>query len=307
VVVLGRHDRHREGRPWLEEALAAPGPEIDPPVRAYALSVLCYIAGQQLDFERAVPAGEQAIALSRTLGNELALASAKQALALTLEAADEHERSSLLLAEARGVLDAAEVHQRVVVNDIITSVQALTMGDLDRLDSASQEVLRRCEVIDYEPYRCWGHLLRARLHQERQNIAGAVAECQLAVSSARLLDLAHFRSFALTQLGQLTAITGNLLGAKTLLEEAIAEAEKAGAGCFAAFAKVALVEVLRQQETRQTPTPYFKRSSIGAPALLKAEVGSRFTGALQTIRSSLRRLRNRQLTCRAERDAKRRA
>jgi hypothetical protein len=135
----------------------------------------------------------------------------------------------------------------VVVNDIITSVQALAMGDLDRLDSTSQEVLRRCGVIDYEPYRCWGHLLRARLHQERHDIAAAVAKCQLAVSSARLLDLTHFRSFALTQLGQLTALPGNLLGAKALLEEAIEEAEN-GAGWFIAFAKVALAGVRRQQE-----------------------------------------------------------
>jgi hypothetical protein len=72
------------------------------------------------------------------------------------------------------------------------------------------------------------------------------AECELAVSSARLLDLAHFRSFALTQLGQLT--TGNLLGAKTLLEEAIEEAENAGPGWFIAFANVALADVRRQQE-----------------------------------------------------------
>jgi hypothetical protein len=116
------------------------------------------------------------------------------------------------------------------------------------------------------------------------------AECELAVSSARLLDLAHFRSFALTQLGQLT--TGNLLGAKTLLEEAIEEAENAGAGWFIAFANVALADVRRQQETRQTPSPYFKRSSIGVLVPLPAEVVSRSIGASQTILSSMRQPRD---------------
>jgi predicted HicB family RNase H-like nuclease len=76
----------------------------------------------------------------------------------------------------QAALDKVLDHQRVVVNDVITSVQALAMGDLDRLDSASQEILRRCDVIDYEPYRCWGHLLRARLHQERHDIAAAAAQ-----------------------------------------------------------------------------------------------------------------------------------
>ena len=42
--------------------------------------------------------------------------------------------------------------------------------------------------------------------------------------------------------------TGNLLGAKALLEEAIEEAENAGAGWFIAFANVALADVRRQQE-----------------------------------------------------------
>ena len=116
------------------------------------------------------------------------------------------------------------------------------------------------------------------------------AECELAVSSARLLDLAHFRSFALTQLGQLT--TGNLLGAKTLLEEAIEEAENAGAGWFIDFANVALRTSAASKKTRQTPSPYFKRSSIGVLVPLPAEVVSRSIGASQTILSSMRQPRD---------------
>ena len=147
----GTTDRHRDGRRWLDAALAAPEAAIDPPVRARALTVLGYLAGQQLDLAVAVDAGERAVVMCREIGDELGLAAANQALALTLEAAGQHDRSAALLAEARTVWDAAGVHGQVAANDVVTSVRALVAGDLDVVDAASREVLRRCALAGVDP------------------------------------------------------------------------------------------------------------------------------------------------------------
>ena len=134
--------------------MPAPSAAIDPELRAKALTVLGYIAGQQQDLDVAIAAGEEALAMSETFGDELATASARQALGLTLEAAGRHDRSAVLLAAARRVWDAADMHHRIAANDMITCVRALVACDLDTVDTASREVLRRCALVDFEPQRC---------------------------------------------------------------------------------------------------------------------------------------------------------
>lgn len=185
-------DRHREGRRRIEEALRVAGPATDPLVRARALTVLGFIAGQQLDVEVALAAGQRALADCLDVGNELDVAVARFTLALTFEAADDHERSSELLARARPVWDAAGVHARVMSVDFVTCVRALTTGDLDLADATSRELLRRCALIDYEPFRCWGRLARARLEEARHDLGAATTECEGALASARRLGLAHY-------------------------------------------------------------------------------------------------------------------
>jgi hypothetical protein len=239
----GGTDRHREGRQWLEEALRAPLAATDPQVRAKALTALSYVAGQQQDLEVAIAAGEESLAASEAFGDELATASARQALGLTLETAGDHERSAALLAAARRVFDAAGLHQRVSANDVITCVRALLAGDLATVDSASREVLRRCALIDFEPYRCWAHLVRVRLAEARADLDTAATECAAAVASARRLELAHVVSFALTQQGRVGALRGDPAAAEAALTEAIAVADAAGAGWFGAMARVALADV----------------------------------------------------------------
>jgi predicted ATPase len=243
----GSTERQREGRQWLEEAMRVPDSEIEPSVRARALTVLGYIAGQQLDFIRASAVGEEALSLSTMLGDVVGIASAKQALGVTLEGAGYHARSKALLAEARAVWDAYGMHQRVATSDIVTCVQALADGDLSLVDSTSQEVLRRCAFIDYDPYRCWGHLIRARLEEARHDLPTAGRECANALSAARRLGLAHFISFALIQTGHIAALADDLVAAESLLTEEIGVADSAGAGWFAALARVELSCVLEQQ------------------------------------------------------------
>jgi len=240
-------DRHREGRRWIEDALRVLEPEVDPLVRARALGALGYLAGQQLDVATALSAGEAAVSGTTALGDDRDVAAARLLLGLTCEAAGDHARSAALLAQARPVLDAADLHSRVVAADIVTSVRALATGDLDLVDRASREVLRRCARIDYEPHRCWGHLVRAGLELARNDLGAATTECAAAVASARKLGLAHYLSFALTQSGRTAALAGDLLVAEAALAEAIDTADRAGAGWFGAFARVGLADVRRAQ------------------------------------------------------------
>ena len=239
----GSTDRQREGRRLIEEALALGGAAIDAPLRAWALTVLGYLAGQQLDLAVAVDVGERALALSREVGDELGLAAAQQALGLTLETAGQHDRSAALLAPARAVWDAAGVHQQVAANDVVSCVRALATGDLDAVDATSREVLRRCELGGRGPFACWGHLLRARLAELRGDREEAAAECARATAAARELGLAHHLSFALDRSGRLAADRGDLPAAEALLTEALDVAESAGAGWFAALARVDLADV----------------------------------------------------------------
>jgi predicted ATPase/DNA-binding SARP family transcriptional activator len=242
----GSSDRHREGRRWVEEALAAADADAPVALRVRALNALGYLAGQQLDLERALEVGEQAVALSAGLDDELAAAEAEQALGLTLEQAGDHERSAHLLAAARAVFDAHDLHQRVLANDVVSCVRALAADDLDLLDTLTREVLRRCALIDYEPHRCWGYLVRARLEERRRDLKAAAKECESAVASARRVALPHFVSFALTQLGRVALLDDDLERAETALGEALAVAEEAGAGWFAAVARVRAAEVRRR-------------------------------------------------------------
>ena len=218
---------------------------IEPAARARALTVLGYLAGQQLDLGVARAAGEESLALSLALGDEQTVAMARQALGLTLEACGEHDRSASLLAQARLVWDAAGSHHHVATNDVVSAVRALAVGDLQQLDTASREVLRRSALIGFDPLRCWGHLLRARLAETRHDVATAAAECAKAVAVARRLDLAHNLSFALTQSGRVAARDGDLDGAEAAVTEAVAVAEGVGAGWFVALARVGLADVRR--------------------------------------------------------------
>ena len=101
-------DRHHEGRRWLEEALAtAADGDAPAEARARALTSLCYLAGQDRDVDRAIEAGETAIALAEESGSRWAVASAKHAMALVLFDTGDAERAQRFVADARVVMEEA--------------------------------------------------------------------------------------------------------------------------------------------------------------------------------------------------------
>jgi ATP/maltotriose-dependent transcriptional regulator MalT len=111
----------------------------------------------------------------------------------------------------------------------------------------SREVLRRASLIGYEPFRCWGHLVRATVAQRRGVIEAALAEGRLALDSARQVDLAHYIAFAQVQLGRVIAVDGDARAAESVLREGLATAVTAGADWFASLARIRLAELLGRQ------------------------------------------------------------
>ncbi|MGZ4136749.1 MAG: BTAD domain-containing putative transcriptional regulator, partial [Actinomycetota bacterium] len=82
-AISDRHG-HDEGRAWMDEALGLPQEGVAPAVRAHALAILSYLAGQELDVEVAVAAGEEALALAGDVGRTRPLALAHMVLAMAL-------------------------------------------------------------------------------------------------------------------------------------------------------------------------------------------------------------------------------
>jgi len=140
-------------------------------------------------------------------------------------------------------------------------VRALVTGALDPADATSRELLRRCALVDDEPFRCWGRVARARLEEARHELGAAVVECTAAVASARRLGLAHYLSLALAETGRIAALAGDVAHAEAASAEAVDTAEQAGAGWFAASARAALADVRRTLGDRS-----------GADALLRQVV-----------------------------------
>jgi predicted ATPase/DNA-binding SARP family transcriptional activator len=146
----GVADRHGEGCAWLEAALAAASEAVPPGVRAAGYTVLSYLAGQQDDLERAVQAGERAIALATEAGDEWEHARAKQTLALVLGAAGQPQRAASLLGEARAAMEATGEDFWVAASDLITAASGIRAGQVDLVERTSRQVLAQTRRIGYE-------------------------------------------------------------------------------------------------------------------------------------------------------------
>jgi predicted ATPase len=240
-------NRHAEGGAWLEAAVAAAGGELTDAQRARALTGLCFLAGQKTDVARAVAWGKQAVALSAEAGDHWNAAWAKQALALALEISGDRERAAVLLEDARRVLDASGDHWRVAANELIRSMDAVATEQTEIVAARAAEVLWRAEVLGYDPFICWGHLLRAWVAERTGDLVEARDACEAALAAARKVRVGHFVAFSLTQLGRVAGLGDDPGAAEAALQEAVAEAEACGARWFEALARLRLAEVRVRQ------------------------------------------------------------
>ncbi|WP_433306143.1 BTAD domain-containing putative transcriptional regulator [Actinoplanes sp. CA-030573] len=263
----GAADRHAEGSAWLEGALsgadavpAPPGAVVAVPavVRAAAYTTLSYLAGQGGDVERAVRAGERAVALAAEAGDDWEGARAKQTLALVLGAAGEAERAATLLAEARAVMVATGDDFWVAASELIDAMDAVRSGMADAVGHKGRSILGRARRAGYEPFECWARLLLAAAAERQGDVAAAAGELAAALDVAGRIGLPHYLAFVRTELGRLAMGEGDLTRARALQEEAVAAAEAGDSPWHAALARCSLAETLRRAGEAEAALALFR-------------------------------------------------
>ena len=93
------HGYFSEGRRWMEAALAR-DPHAPPAVRALALLTTSVLAYGQADHARAAPLAEESLALYRSIGDPLRIASALSMVGLIAAGLKQYERAIPLMEEA---------------------------------------------------------------------------------------------------------------------------------------------------------------------------------------------------------------
>jgi predicted ATPase/DNA-binding SARP family transcriptional activator len=235
-------DRHHEGRRWLEEALEV-GDDAPQDVRARALTSLCYLAGQDREVNRAIEAGEEAIALAEVAGSRWAVASAKHAMALVLFDTGDAERAQRLVADSLVVMEEEGEDWRVCALELISSSAAVRSGDLRDAADAARRVLERATHIGYHPFMCWAQIQLGVLANRADRPSDARVELEVALALARDLELPHYVSFVRSLLGGVAVRIGDTTSARLSYAEALDIADEAGAPWFAALARVGLAAV----------------------------------------------------------------
>jgi predicted ATPase/DNA-binding SARP family transcriptional activator len=236
-------DRHHEGRRWLEEALQV-GDSAPAEVRAHALTSLCYLAGQDRDIDRALAAGDSAIALAEDVGSAWEVASAKHAMALVLFDSGDVERAERYVDDARPVMEEAADDWRLCALELIASSSAVRSGDLGSAADAAGRVLARATRIGYLPFMCWARLQLGTVAQRAGRPSDARSDLEAALELALDLALPHYVSFVEALLAGVAVRTGDGAGARRWYADALETAEDAGAPWFAALARVGLAAVL---------------------------------------------------------------
>jgi predicted ATPase/DNA-binding SARP family transcriptional activator len=135
--------RQREGRAWLENALATSGP-VDRSTMVNALSWAGYLATDH-DLDRAISWGEEAVAASAGLAAPIR-ARAQLRLATSLVRALDHDRLAQLVAEAIPPLEDDGDDWWVGWAHNVASFDALFRGDLAAAEVACRQSLARFEA-----------------------------------------------------------------------------------------------------------------------------------------------------------------
>ena len=206
----------REGRAWLEDALATDGP-VDRPTRVTALSWAGYLATDH-DLERAISWGEDAVAASAGL-DEQVRARAQMRLATSLVRAGDHERIALLVAEAIPPLERCGDDWWVGWAHNVASFDALFRGDLAAAESACRQSFDRFVATGSS----WGkgrtlHKL-AIIAELRGDDERAAADYYESLAFARSLGLDEVVAVMLVQLAALVARRGDRQDADDLRAE----------------------------------------------------------------------------------------
>ena len=211
--------RLTEGREWLGRALAA-SEHSSPALRARALAWAAMLAGEQGDYAKAVPLGNESLAANRTIGDPWGAGLALWVLAVVAANRDDYMEADRLLEESRSRFQEA--------GDIWGTSRSLH----------------------------WlGNIAWAQADYPR-----AASRLQEALALARQLGDTRGTGATLQGLGQIELSQGNYEPAAVLLQEALALLEEVGSKEQAAVAVYRLAIVERCRKNYESAMALLERS-----------------------------------------------
>jgi predicted ATPase/DNA-binding SARP family transcriptional activator len=231
--------RVSEGRRFVDVALSAAGDTAGAELGA----VLCYLAAEELDFDAALAAGEQALSRAETAAAPSQLGLARLTLALALAQSGEEARAEALVQDAYATLEAAGDHWGAAASSLIRATGAAHAGDVATVEAMATAAHRHSDAIDYDAFRLPALLLDAWAAERRDDAAVAVDAYRRALELAGRIGFGDHAAFALSGLGSIARVGGDLREAEELQRQALATAEAAGATWAAAHVRVELARI----------------------------------------------------------------
>ena len=233
-------ERISEGRRFLDIALAATNADAPVALRIELLANLCFLAGEELDVDAALAAGEPALAMAETAAAPRSLGLAQFTLALALAQSGDQERAEPMAREACATLEAAGDDWGVAASSLSRAAGAAAADDVATVAAMAAAVRRHSDAIGYDAFRVPGLLLEAWVAERRQDTAAAIERYGQVVELARRVGFGDHAAFALTALGDIARARGDLREAEDLQREALVDAEAARSPWVAAHARVQL-------------------------------------------------------------------
>ena len=203
-------ERISEGRRFLDIALAATREDAPVALRIELLANLCYLAGEELDLDAALAAGERALALAETAAAPRELGLAQFTLALALAQSPDHGRAEAMARDACATLEAAGDDWGVAASSLSRAVGAAAAGDVATVAAMAAAVRRHSDALGYDAFRVPGLLLEAWVAERRQEAAVAVERYRQAVELATRVGFGDHAAFALSALGGIALAGGDL-------------------------------------------------------------------------------------------------
>ena len=233
-------ERISEGRRFLDIALAATREDAPVPLRIELLANICFLAGEELDLDGALAAGERALALAEAAAAPRELGLAQFTLALALAQSPDQGRAGAMAADACATFEAAGDDWGIAASSLGRAVAAAAAGDIATVAATAAAVRRHSDAIGYDAFRVPGLLLEAWVAERRQEAAVAEGRYREAVELATRVGFADHAAFARSALGGIALARGDQDKAAELQRRALGEAEAARSQWVTAQARLEL-------------------------------------------------------------------
>jgi predicted ATPase/DNA-binding CsgD family transcriptional regulator len=249
----------REGRAWLETALAA-APDAAPAMRAGALHGLGVLAWRQGDFARATHLGEQSLGCFREAGDRLGAANALFLLEMVARSRGDYARAMDLLEESLALFQEIEDAWGVATALLNLGTAARIRGDHARAAACHEESLRlfrQQQDISGTAASLYSLGLVAR---DRGDLRQAASLADEALEVARVLGDPSRVAFALYLQGLVARDRADYERASAVFEESLALFRQIGDAWGIAYSLSSLGTLARLQGSPARAAAFFYES-----------------------------------------------